>query len=83
VQKFVVVVRPQVMIIITIYAFKMVVIVQRTSKDRERERDLLLLLLHRTRGWLHMTESESLSLFPLEKQIQNLSFDGRLEIQTC
>jgi hypothetical protein len=40
VQKFVVVVRPQVMIISTIYAFKMVVIVQRTSKiERERERE--------------------------------------------
>jgi len=37
VQKFVVVVRPQVMIIITIYAFKMVLIVRRTSKiERER-----------------------------------------------
>jgi hypothetical protein len=37
VQKFVVVVRPQVMTIITIYAFKMVLIVQRTSKiERER-----------------------------------------------
>jgi hypothetical protein len=35
-QKFVVVVRPQVMIITTIYAFKTVVIVQRTSKI-ERE----------------------------------------------
>jgi hypothetical protein len=63
VQKFVVVVRPQAMIIITIYAFKMVLIVQRTSKiERERE-----LLLHLTGGWLHMTESESLSLLPSEK----------------
>jgi hypothetical protein len=63
VQKFVVVVRPQVMIISTIYAFKMVVIVQRTSKiERERERDLVL---HLTRGWLHMTERVRASLSSL------------------
>jgi len=62
VQKFVVVVRPQVMIITTIYAFKMVVIVQRTSKI-ERE---TCAASNRGAGWLHMTESESLSL-PSEK----------------